>query len=37
MKEINQGNDINKQYRKVWKNFHTLKKQAYKEIATRNS
>lgn len=35
MKEINQGDNIVKQYRKVWKKFHMLKKQAYKEIATR--
>lgn len=32
MARINHSNNIVRQYRKVWKNFHMLKKLAYKEI-----
>ena len=31
MARINHSNNIVRQYRKVWKNFHMLKKLAYKE------
>lgn len=33
MKIINQGNDIAKQYRKIWNKFHEIKKKAYEVIA----
>ena len=32
---INQDDNIAKQYKKVWKKFHMLKKRAYEEIAIR--
>lgn len=35
MMDINQGDNIAKQSRKVWNKFHKLKKKAYKEIAMR--
>ena len=35
MMDINQGDSIAKQSRKVWNKFHKLKKKAYKEIAMR--
>ena len=35
MMDLNQGDNIAKQSRKVWNKFHKLKKKAYKEIAMR--
>ena len=32
MSGINRDNNIARQYRKVWKKFHIMKKLAYKEI-----
>lgn len=36
MRVINEDDNIAKQYRKVWKKFYILKKQAYKEIETHS-
>ena len=33
MNDINKGNNISRQSRKIWKKFHEIKKKAYKEIA----